>query len=59
MYPRAAFSSLTSPLAYQRLYRERVSERHYSVVDVVPMVQDVRVGVKRLPDAVPTCGKGM
>ncbi len=51
------FIPLTGPLAYQRLYRERVSERHYSVVDVVLVVQDVRVGVKGFPNAMPTCVK--
>lgn len=48
---------LTGPLAYQRLYRERVTERHDAIVDVVLVVKDVGVGVKRFPDAVSACGQ--
>ena len=50
-------SYLTGPLAYQRLYRERVSVRHDAVVVVVLVVQHVRVGMKCSPDAVTTWGK--
>ena len=44
--------SLTSSLAYQRLYCEGVSDRHDAVVHVVLVVQHVRVGMKRFPDTV-------
>lgn len=55
--PSARRVCLTRPLANQRLYRERVPQRHDAVVDVVLVVQHVWVGVERFPDAVAACGK--
>lgn len=48
---------VTCPLANQRLYGEGVPDRHDAVVDVVLVVQDVRIGVKGLPDTVPAWRK--
>lgn len=54
--PHAIF--FTCPLANHRLDGERVPGLHDAVRLVVPVVQNVGVGVKHLPDAVSTCGRG-